>query len=105
MTTYGANNTNSGNYSAILGGSSNTNFGSFSSILGGSGNTIPGGLFQAGVFGKDITAVSSNTLHVGNVWINLLSYSSYAGVTPPSWFPLGTVYIDTLANGTLRIQL
>ena len=98
----GNSNTASGAYASILGGANNHATGSHSVIIGGSGNTDSG---YANVFiaGTGITAVAAGTLHINNLWISPTTYNNYPGVAP-GVFPLGTVYVDTSANNTLRIQ-
>lgn len=89
--------------SFIGGGSGNTISGACSAILGGSGNS-DGGLAYVGIFGQGITAVANGHFHVNNLWMAPATYNTYAGVAPGGTFPLGTIYADTTANNTLRIQ-
>ena len=77
----------------------------FSAILGGYNNVIPAGCNYVATFGDSVTACINNALHVENLWLKPSSYCSYAGVTPPFYFPQGTVYVDTSACNTLRVQI
>lgn len=42
-----------------------------------------------------------NSLHVNNLWFDPATILSFAGFPAP--FPLGTVYVDTSTNNTLRM--
>lgn len=47
---------------------------------------------------------NSGSLHINNLWMNPVGYYTFAGVAPGGTFNPGTVYVDTAANNTLRVQ-
>jgi len=91
------------NCSSVVGGANNLVAGAYSAILGGSGNTVSAAYEYAGIFGCNITTQISNALHLENLWLNPTAYCHNPGVAI-GVFPPGTVYVDTLANNTLRVQ-
>ena len=101
----GKNNSIKNSCAVIVGGANNAVSGAYSVILGGSGNTVSAAYSYAGVFGQNIAAVASNTLHAESLWLKPGSYLTYAGVAPPTTFPMGTIYADSSSGYLLRIQV
>ena len=99
----GINNTITGSCSVIAGGDNNTVNGAYSAILGGNNNS-DGGLPNTMIVGNGITAAVSGALHVNNLWMAPATYNTFAGIAPGGTFPNGTIYADTTAGNTLRIQ-
>ena len=92
-------------FSSVVGGLNNTNSGSYSAILGGGGNIIPPGCTYVGIFGQNLGAIpaciQNNTFHVnclqacsspvyGSYPIGTLMYFTATPAMVAIGFPLGS---------------